>query len=163
MIFFHYRAGEMAQRSSVSTALAQDLDSVSRHPHSGSQSSVTPFPGYLISSSDIWYGPGKHVVQYTDMHEIKTFIHLNKCFKIRILTFILCTCVHVCRDQRTTGRGWFSSSTKQVLGIQFTSSASATSAFIKWATTLALIRHYYQWKAELALPSHMYMHSDKCT
>lgn len=89
----------MAQRSSVRTALGQDLDSVSKHPHSGSQSSHIPFPEYLISSSGLYRDQA--YMWYTYMHEIKTSIHKKEINVLKLLYLhLFLVCVFMCVEIR---------------------------------------------------------------
>lgn len=83
----------MAQRPSVSIALAQDLDSVSRYPHSGSQSFVTSFPGYLISSSGLYRDQA--YMWYTAMDTLKKI----NVFKLLYL-HLFCAHVFMCVEIR---------------------------------------------------------------
>lgn len=90
----------MAQRSSVSTALAQDLDSVSRHPHSGSQSCLSySISGYLISSSGLYRDQA--CMWYTYMHAIKTSMHKKEIVVLKLLSLhLFCAQVSMCVEIR---------------------------------------------------------------
>lgn len=83
----------------IPTALAQDLDSVSRHPHSGSQSSLTPSPGYLISSSGLYRDQA--YMWYTYMHEVKTSMHKKEINVLKLLSLhLFCAQVFMCVEIR---------------------------------------------------------------
>lgn len=90
----------MAQRSSVSTALAQDLNSVSRHPHSGSQSCLSySISWYLISSSGLYRNQA--CMWYTCMHGIKTSMHKKEINVLKLLGLhLFCAQVFMCVEIR---------------------------------------------------------------